>query len=106
MLEGGSAKKFGKARELFERDRGAYNLLAGKLTAAVTEFLQMQIARGVDAVQIFDSLGGDVAGGGFRGGVGAVDGDDCRPAQRAGAGDRLFQGDAGLERAGRKRART
>ena len=30
------------------------------MTAAVTEFLQMQIARGVDAVQIFDSLGGEL----------------------------------------------
>ena len=60
MLEGGSAKKFGKAKELFKRDRRAYNLLAGKLMAAVTEFLQMQISRGVDAVQIFDSLGGEL----------------------------------------------
>ncbi len=42
----------------FEQDRNAYNLLAGKLTAAVIEFLQMQIACGVDAVQIFDSVGG------------------------------------------------
>jgi uroporphyrinogen decarboxylase len=60
MLEGGSAKKFTKARKLFEHDRNTYNLLAGKLTAAVTEFLQMQIACGVDAVQIFDSAGGDL----------------------------------------------
>ncbi|MGA2557298.1 MAG: uroporphyrinogen decarboxylase family protein, partial [Verrucomicrobiota bacterium] len=60
MLEGGSAKRFVKAGELFRRDRRAYDLLAAKLTAAVTEFLQMQIARGVDAVQIFDSLGGDL----------------------------------------------
>jgi uroporphyrinogen decarboxylase len=65
MLEGGSAKKFGKARKLFERDRYAYNLLAGKLTAAVTEFLQMQIACGVDAVQIFDSVGGDLPAADF-----------------------------------------
>jgi len=60
MLEGGSATKFVKARELFDQDRDTYNLLAGKLTAAVTEFLQMQIARGADAVQIFDSVGGDL----------------------------------------------
>jgi uroporphyrinogen decarboxylase len=60
MLEGGSAKKFTKARTLFACDRRAYDLLAGKLTAAVTEFLQLQIARGADAVQIFDSAGGDL----------------------------------------------
>jgi uroporphyrinogen decarboxylase len=65
MLEGGSAKRFGKAKELFKRDRRAYNLLAGKLTAAVTEFLQMQISRGVDAVQIFDSLGGELPAADF-----------------------------------------
>ena len=65
MLEGGSAKKFTKARKLFERDRNTYNLLAGKLTAAVTEFLQMQIACGADAVQIFDSAGGDLPAADF-----------------------------------------
>lgn len=65
MLEGGSAKKFVKARELFERDRNTYDLLAAKLTAAVAEFLQMQIACGVDAVQIFDSAGGDLPASDF-----------------------------------------
>ena len=29
-----------------------------KLTPAVTDYLQLQIDAGVDAVQIFDSLGG------------------------------------------------
>ncbi len=65
MLEGGSATRFVKARELFEQDRNAYNLLAGKLTEAVAEFLQMQIACGVDAVQIFDSAGGDLPAADF-----------------------------------------
>jgi uroporphyrinogen decarboxylase len=65
MLEGGSAKRFLKARELFGRDRSASNLLAAKLTAAVTDFLQMQIACGVDAVQIFDSAGGDLPASDF-----------------------------------------
>ena len=65
MLEGGSATRFVKARELFDQDRSAYNLLAGKLTAAVAEFLQMQIACGVDAVQIFDSAGGDLPAADF-----------------------------------------
>lgn len=65
MLEGGSAKNFVKAKELFERDHYTYDLLAGKLTAAVTEFLQMQIACGVDAVQIFDSVGGNLPASDF-----------------------------------------
>jgi uroporphyrinogen decarboxylase len=65
MLEGGSAKQFLKARQLFDEDRNTYNLLAEKLTAAVTEFLQMQIACGADAVQIFDSVGGDLPASDF-----------------------------------------
>src|SRR5256885_10434603 len=36
-----------------------------KLTRAVTEFLQLQINCGVDAVQIFDSLGGALSDGSF-----------------------------------------
>jgi uroporphyrinogen decarboxylase len=60
MLEGGSAKKFVKTRQLFDQDRDTFNLLAGKLTAAVTDFLLMQISCGADAVQIFDSAGGDL----------------------------------------------
>ena len=58
MLEGGSAKQHVKALELFRNDRAAYDLLAEKLTGAVTEFLQLQIDCGVDAIQIFDSVGG------------------------------------------------
>jgi len=60
MLEGGSSDHFTKAKELFTHDRRAYDLLAAKLTTAVTEFLQMQIACGVDGLQIFDSLGGEL----------------------------------------------
>ena len=36
-----------------------------KLTAAVTRLLQMQIVAGVDAVQLFDSLGGLLSEGAF-----------------------------------------
>jgi uroporphyrinogen decarboxylase len=65
MLEGGSAKDFAKARHLFYSDRRLFDRLCEKLTRAVTEFLQAQIDAGVDAVQIFDSLGGLVAGNAF-----------------------------------------
>jgi uroporphyrinogen decarboxylase len=40
-------------------------MLMKKLTAAVTRLLQMQILAGVDAVQIFDSLGGLLSGDAF-----------------------------------------
>jgi len=58
MLEGGSARHHGEALTLFRSDRKAFDLLAGKLAHAVIDFLNLQIDAGVDAVQIFDSLGG------------------------------------------------
>ncbi len=65
MLEGGSAKDFARAKALFYSDPETFSLLMEKLTAAVTRLLQMQIIAGVDAVQIFDSLGGLLSEGAF-----------------------------------------
>ena len=61
MIEGGSAKEFTKARQLFYTQPRVFHELCEKLTGAVTEFLQLQIDAGVDAIQIFDSLGGLLA---------------------------------------------
>ena len=61
MMEGGSAEKYTRALKLFHEDRQTFYKLAEKLTAAVTVYLQMQIAAGVDALQIFDSHGGQLA---------------------------------------------
>src|SRR5262249_28776925 len=61
MLEGGSAREFTKAKALFYSDPKLFSHLSDKLTAAVIESLQLQIDAGVDAVQIFDSLGGLLA---------------------------------------------
>jgi uroporphyrinogen decarboxylase len=58
MMEGGSAEKFTKAKVLFDSDKKLFSTLMEKLTAAVTAYLQMQIAAGADALQIFDSHGG------------------------------------------------
>lgn len=58
MLEGGSAKEFARAKSLFYSDSVLFACLMEKLTDAVTELLQLQIDAGVDAIQIFDSLGG------------------------------------------------
>jgi uroporphyrinogen decarboxylase len=60
MLEGGSSKSFGKAYELFKRDRELFDLLLDKLSNAVADFLKFQIENGADAVQIFDTLGGNL----------------------------------------------
>ena len=61
MMEGGSAEKYTRALNLFREDRKTFHALAEKLTAAVTAYLQMQISAGVDALQIFDSHGGQLA---------------------------------------------
>jgi uroporphyrinogen decarboxylase len=61
MMEGGSAEKYTRALKLFHEDRQTFFKLAEKLTAAITAYLQMQINAGVDALQIFDSHGGQLA---------------------------------------------
>ena len=66
MMEGASVPKYGRALHLFRTDPKTYFALAEKLTAAVTAYLQMQIAAGVDALQIFDSHGGHLAPGEFQ----------------------------------------
>jgi uroporphyrinogen decarboxylase len=61
MLEGGSAAHYTRAAALFRDDRPAFYALMEKLTAAVTDYLRMQIAAGADALQLFDSHGGLLA---------------------------------------------
>ena len=61
MMEGASVPKYSRALQLFREDPKTYYALAEKLTAAVTLYLQMQIATGIDALQIFDSHGGHLA---------------------------------------------
>ncbi len=61
MMEGASVPKYSRALQLFREDTKTYFGLAEKLTAAVTAYLRMQIAAGVDALQIFDSHGGHLA---------------------------------------------
>lgn len=65
MLEGGSAREFTRAKSLLYSNPGLFCSLMEKLTAAIIEFLRMQVEAGVDAIQIFDSLGGLLAGNAF-----------------------------------------
>ena len=62
MLEGGSADDFERSKTVFYSDRAFFNGLMAKLTAALIEYFQMQIRAGADAIQIFDSWGGILAG--------------------------------------------
>jgi uroporphyrinogen decarboxylase len=66
MMEGGSAEKYTRAKALFDSDKKTFSALMEKLTAAVTAYLRMQIAAGVDALQIFDSHGGHLPANEFQ----------------------------------------
>jgi uroporphyrinogen decarboxylase len=66
MMEGASVPKYSRALQLFREDPKTYFLLAEKLTLAVTAYLKMQVATGVDALQIFDSHGGHLLAGEFQ----------------------------------------
>jgi uroporphyrinogen decarboxylase len=66
MMEGGSAKNFTRAKALFDSDRKTFFALMEKLAAAVAAYLQMQIAAGVDTLQIFDSHGGHLPAADFQ----------------------------------------
>ena len=61
MMEGGSVPNYSRALALFREDPKTYFALAEKLAIAITAYLRMQIAAGVDALQIFDSHGGHLA---------------------------------------------
>jgi len=65
MVEGGSTHEFTRAKALFYTEPRLFAELMEKLTRAVTAYLKMQIASGVDAVQIFDSSGGLLADNAF-----------------------------------------
>lgn len=58
MLEGGSSKSFTRALDLLASDRPLYHALCERLTAAIIEYLSMQIDAGADVLQIFDTLAG------------------------------------------------
>lgn len=58
MIEGGGSKDHARAKALCYREPHTAQILLEKLTTAVTEYLNAQIAAGAQAVMIFDSWGG------------------------------------------------
>lgn len=57
MIEGGSSGKSDRAKGIFYSEPRLFGGLMEKITGVVSGFLQMQIASGAEAVQIFDSNG-------------------------------------------------
>ncbi len=62
MVEGGSSDEFERIKTLFYTERATFDALLEKLTAAIIVYFKMQIRAGADAIQIFDSWGGLIAG--------------------------------------------
>ena len=62
MVEGGSSDEFERIKQLFYTDRAMFDDLLERLTAALVVYFKLQIAAGADAIQIFDSWGGIIAG--------------------------------------------
>ncbi|HTO03447.1 MAG TPA: uroporphyrinogen decarboxylase [Opitutus sp.] len=62
MVEGGSSDGFERVKQLFYTDRSTFDALLEKLTTSLIAYFQMQIRAGADAIQIFDSWGGIIAG--------------------------------------------
>ncbi len=54
-LEGGSSRNYLHTKSLMYRDAGAWDALMGKLSRAVTLYLNAQIDAGAQCVQLFDS---------------------------------------------------
>lgn len=65
MVEGGGGHDFAKAKKMLREDKAGFAALIDNVTDAVIMHLRAQIAHGVDAVQIFESHAGQLAGADF-----------------------------------------
>ncbi len=66
MIEGGSAKNFAHSKALMFDQPNLMHTLLGKVAESVTSYLNAQIARGAQAVMVFDTWGGVLAPSDFR----------------------------------------
>lgn len=61
MIEGGSSRTYLNTKTLMYRDHGAWKALMGRLSRAITKYLNAQIAAGAQCVQLFDSWVGSLS---------------------------------------------
>ena len=66
LAEGEGKEGFAQVRTLLHRDPGALSRLLDKLSGLMTDYLNLQIAAGAQAVQIFDSWAGLLSPADFR----------------------------------------
>ena len=61
IIEGGSSKNFVNTKKMMYQNPGLFQGLLEKITATVIDYLTAQIKAGAQAVQIFDSWGGNLS---------------------------------------------
>lgn len=61
IIEGGSSKNFVNTKRMMYQNPGLFDGLLEKITATVIDYLSAQIKAGAQAVQIFDSWGGNLS---------------------------------------------
>lgn len=66
MIEGGPSKNFSRVKGMLYQQPRAMHQLLEKLAAAAIDYLQEQLAAGVDAVMVFDSWGGILSHAAYR----------------------------------------
>jgi len=66
LIEGGGSRSFLRTKRFMLSDAGAWHALMERLVAAVRDYLNMQIAAGADAVQLFDSWVGALSPADYR----------------------------------------
>ncbi|MBT0625098.1 uroporphyrinogen decarboxylase [Pseudomonas fluorescens] len=66
MVEGGSSKDFRKTKAMLYDNPQAMHLLLDKLAQSVTAYLNGQIMAGAQAVQIFDTWGGNLSAAAYQ----------------------------------------
>ena len=58
LIEGGPSRHHERTKALMHSDKQTWHALLGKLAGIAAEFLKLQVAAGVQAVQLFDSWAG------------------------------------------------
>ena len=66
LIEGGGSRNFLRTKRFMMADASAWHALMARLVVAVGDYLNMQIAAGADAVQLFDSWVGALAPSDYR----------------------------------------
>jgi uroporphyrinogen decarboxylase len=61
LIEGGPSRDYARTKALMYGDEDTWHALAGRLAGIAATFLQVQVAAGVSAVQVFDSWAGSLS---------------------------------------------